>query len=87
MPADLSIVGFDGLPQGSLFYPALTTVRQPMREMGRVACRRLFERDTESGVVDRAEFPMELVVRESTGPVLGTSPRRDLRLVQAHENN
>ena len=43
MPQDLSIVGFDGLPEGALFYPALTTISQPMREMGRVACRRLFE--------------------------------------------
>ena len=86
MPDDLSIVGFDGLPQGSLFYPALTTVRQPMREMGRVACRRLFDRDSESAVVDRAEFPMELLVRESTGPVQAGTPRRDLRLVPASEN-
>jgi LacI family transcriptional regulator len=87
MPYDLSIVGFDGLPQGTLFYPALTTVRQPMREMGRVACRRLFERDAESGVVDRAEFPMELVVRESTGPVVPGQTRRDLRLVPGKEND
>jgi LacI family transcriptional regulator len=87
MPYDLSVVGFDGLPQGTLFYPALTTVRQPMREMGRLACRRLFERDTESGLVDRAEFPMELVVRESTGPVVPTVARRDLRLVPAKEQD
>jgi LacI family transcriptional regulator len=85
MPDDLSVVGFDGLPQGSLFYPALTTVRQPMREMGRIACRTLFERDNEGGVVERAEFPMELVVRESTGAVRPSPPRRDLRLVPAVE--
>ena len=35
MPRDLSVIGFDGLPHGALFYPALTTVTQPMREMGR----------------------------------------------------
>ena len=85
MPQDLSIVGFDGLPQGSLFYPSLTSVRQPMREMGRVACRRLFDRDSETAVVDRAEFPMELLVRESTGPVM-PAPRRDLHLVAAKQN-
>ena len=87
MPYDLSIVGFDGLPQGSLFYPSLTSVRQPMREMGRVACRRLFDRDSESAVVDRAEFPMELVVLDRTGPLACASTRRDLRLVPAKEND
>jgi hypothetical protein len=54
--------------------------------MGRVACRCLFERDADTGVVDRAEFPMELVVRESTGPVAAPS-RRDLRLVPAKQSD
>ncbi len=69
MPHDLSIIGFDGLPQGALFYPALTTISQPMREMGRVACRRLFEAIEDPGRIEKIEFQMELVVRESTGPV------------------
>jgi DNA-binding LacI/PurR family transcriptional regulator len=81
MPGDLSIVGFDGLPQGELFYPALTTMKQPMREMGRVACRRLFEPETESGAVDRSEFRMELLVRESTGPAPPKPAKRELRLL------
>ena len=68
MPQDFSVVGFDGLPQGAVFYPALTTVAQPMREMGRVACRRLFETIGDPGRRERIEFPMELIVRESTGP-------------------
>jgi LacI family transcriptional regulator len=83
MPDDLSIVGFDGLPQGELLYPALTTVKQPMREMGRVACRRLFEAESDAGLVERSEFPMELVIRESTGPARPVPPRRDLRLIDA----
>jgi LacI family transcriptional regulator len=68
MPDDLSVVGFDGLPQGGLQWPALTTVAQPMREMGRVACRCLFEVIEDPGRQEKIEFPMELVVRESTGP-------------------
>jgi LacI family transcriptional regulator len=68
MPADLSLVGFDGLPQGELFHPALTTMAQPIREMGRAACRTLFGSIDAPGAVARAEFPMHLLVRESTGP-------------------
>jgi LacI family transcriptional regulator len=68
LPEDLSIVGFDGVPEGALLYPALTTVAQPMREMGRVACRRLFETIQDPGRIEKVEFAMELIVRESTGP-------------------
>ena len=66
MPADLSIVGFDGLPQGELFLPALTTMAQPIREMGRAACRTLFASIESSDQVGRTVFPMHLLVREST---------------------
>jgi len=68
MPQDLSVVGFDGLPLGALLCPALTTVSQPMREMGRIACRRLFEALEGPGRSDTVEFPMTLIERESTGP-------------------
>jgi DNA-binding LacI/PurR family transcriptional regulator len=75
MPSDLSIVGFDGLPQGALFYPALTTVAQPMQAMGREACRKLFDAIEAPRSMERTEFPMALVVRESTGPVRGGKGR------------
>jgi LacI family transcriptional regulator len=81
MPEDLSIVGFDGLPQGALFYPALTTVAQPMREMGRAACRKLFDAIEAPRLLERTEFPMELVVRESTAPVRGAKEKAPLHLV------
>jgi LacI family transcriptional regulator len=68
MPDDLSVAGFDGLPQGALLCPSLTTVVQPMRDMGRIACRRLFEALDEPGRIETTEFPMALVARESTGP-------------------
>lgn len=77
----LSIVGFDGLPQGELFYPALTTVAQPMREMGRVACRRLFEAMERPGRVEKTEFTMELISRESTGRAPAVRGRADLHLL------
>ena len=66
IPADLSIVGFDGLPEGERLWPALTSVAQPMRAMGAAACRRLFEVIETPGQVQTIEFPMRLIVREST---------------------
>lgn len=67
VPENLSVVGFDNVPEGEFVWPGLTTVAQPMREMGRTACRLLFESITASGDVRADEFPMHLVVRESTG--------------------
>lgn len=78
MPADLSIVGFDGLPHGELFFPSLTTVSQPMHEMGRVACNRLFDAIGNPGRIEMTEFPMALVERESTGPAPDVRPTLQL---------
>ncbi len=43
LPEDLSIVGFDDIPQAGHVHPLLTTVRQPLEEMGRVSCLIAFE--------------------------------------------
>jgi DNA-binding LacI/PurR family transcriptional regulator len=72
MPDELSVVGFDGLPHGAWSFPALTTASQPMSEMGRVACRRVFEALESPGRIETTEFPMTLVERESTGAAPGT---------------
>jgi LacI family transcriptional regulator len=69
VPEDLSIVGFDGVERGELLVPQLTTVRQPLAEMGRTAvtllCRLLERRSIEAL---RIELATRLVERESTGP-------------------
>ena len=67
MPRDLSIVGFDNIAAGALAWPGLTTVAQPMREMGRDAVRYLFESSSHRKPPS-IDYPMELVMRESTGP-------------------
>jgi LacI family transcriptional regulator len=87
MPADLSLAGFDGLPQGALFYPALTTVAQPVREMGRIACRKLFDAIADPGASENIEFPMRLIVRESTGAARPLTARPDLQIVRAVETS
>jgi LacI family transcriptional regulator len=83
MPQDLSIVGFDGLPQGALFFPGLTTIVQPMREMGRAACQRLFDAIDDPGRRGTIEFPMTVLVRESTGPAPAAPRPGSLRLVES----
>ncbi len=67
VPQDLSVVGFDDLPVARWVSPPLTTVRQPLAEMGRVAAHMLA--DLIEGVPlrsGRVELSTELTVREST---------------------
>jgi LacI family transcriptional regulator len=69
VPADVSVVGFDDLPEASWSSPSLTTVRQPLSDMGRLAVRtvhRLVQRETIES--PRVELATELVVRDSTAP-------------------
>lgn len=68
VPGDLAVVGFDDVPGAAQIHPALTTVRQPLRDMGRRAVEMLLlqirqGRPVESKVV----VPTELIVRESCG--------------------
>jgi DNA-binding LacI/PurR family transcriptional regulator len=69
VPEDLSIVGVDNVSIGSFVTPRLTTVAQPMADLGRVAAQLLLERiqGLSGGSVQRL-LPPELIVRESTGP-------------------
>jgi len=76
IPADLSLVGFDNIPECALLWPGLTTMAQPMREMGKVACQNLFEAIASPGFVKTVIYPMQLVVRESSGPVAIKESRR-----------
>ena len=68
IPEDISVVGFDDLYLSQYLNPALTTVRQPMRQMGRLAMETLLRifAGTESGHAIRV--PGELIVRGSTAP-------------------
>jgi len=70
IPEDVSVVGFDGAPEGALYWPGLTTSAQPARKMGRAACKELFIRIEGQDPAEGAslEMAMELTVRESTGP-------------------
>jgi LacI family transcriptional regulator len=67
IPDDVSIVGFDDIPQAAQVNPPLTTVRQPLEQMGRQAARMLLEimKDPERPA-GRLDLATELVVRGST---------------------
>jgi LacI family transcriptional regulator len=64
IPEDISIVGFDDVPQATQVHPPLTTVRQPLEAMGRAAARLLLEiiEDPEA-LSQRIELPTELAIR------------------------
>lgn len=67
---DLSIIGFDDVYMASQVYPPLTTIRQPMFEMGEAAFEMLVALlEGRTMLTVRRELPTELIIRESTGRV------------------
>ncbi|MGI9665854.1 MAG: LacI family DNA-binding transcriptional regulator [Acidimicrobiia bacterium] len=67
IPNDLSVVGFDDIPEASNVTPRLTTVRQPMRAMGMLAAEMLMSAVEEGQPrTSTVELPTELIIREST---------------------
>jgi LacI family transcriptional regulator len=67
IPEDVSIVGFDNIPQAEHVRPQLSTIEQPLADMGREATRRLLELiDNPDLPLTRIELPTKLVVRAST---------------------
>ena len=66
IPADISIVGFDDIPQASHVHPHLTTIRQPLEQMGRLAARMLLQLIANPNMgASRVELTTELIVRHS----------------------
>jgi LacI family transcriptional regulator len=67
IPEDVAVVGFDDIPQASFSIPSLTTVHQPLYEIGKRSCESLVE--LIHGKVERVQevIPIHLVVRESCG--------------------
>jgi DNA-binding LacI/PurR family transcriptional regulator len=76
VPADISVVGFDDVPEAAFFLPPLTTVRQDFGELGRRAVHLLLERIS-GAVPTQPVLPItpDLVVRASTAPRSATATR------------
>jgi LacI family transcriptional regulator len=67
IPEDVSILGFDDIPQAAVVRPALTTVRQPLEHMGRLATQMLIDKlKNPEKEIGRVELPAQLIVRDST---------------------
>lgn len=69
VPSQFSVVGFDDLPQAAQSFPGLTTVRQPLHDMGQIAARALLSLvDGQPLLMDHMQLPTTLMVRGSTAP-------------------
>ncbi|TBN55461.1 LacI family DNA-binding transcriptional regulator [Glaciihabitans arcticus] len=69
IPGDVSVIGFDDIPEAEHFSPPLTTIRQDFSELGRTVMSTLLELILD-GTLEEAPHPApQLVARESTGPL------------------
>jgi LacI family transcriptional regulator len=67
VPEDISVVGFDDIQAAAYMTPRLTTVRQPLRQMGELAAQQLLQHiSTGEPLPEEIRVEAELVVREST---------------------
>ena len=69
VPQDFSLVGFDDMPFAELVNPPLTTIRQPVPEMGRQAFQLLLALLNDQPATPLTRLPVELVVRKSVAPI------------------
>lgn len=68
VPQDISVVGFDDIPTAAFHSPSLTTVRQPLPEMGETAAKTLLKRiqNGEESYPEAIALEPEFIVRESS---------------------
>ncbi|MEJ0097166.1 MAG: LacI family DNA-binding transcriptional regulator [Bauldia sp.] len=87
VPGDVSVAGFDDIEYANLLAPALTTMRQPRAEIGRLAGENLVARMTGATAPHHTRLPCTLVIRDSvralrpatrerTQPAAGATPVR-----------
>jgi LacI family transcriptional regulator len=69
VPHDLSVCGFDDTPLARQLWPALTTVQQPSREMGKIAAQQLLNLLRGRGPGQLVQVPFSLQIRDSTARV------------------
>lgn len=76
VPDDFALVGFDDQPLAALSSPALTTVRQPIRQLGITGAELLINRlEGAAEPAQHVSLPVDLIVRESCG----AGPRNELK--------
>jgi DNA-binding LacI/PurR family transcriptional regulator len=70
VPQDVSVVGFDDIKEAAFQTPSLTTIRQPLHQMGALAVRSLLQQlnSSNGNSLPQIAVEPELIIRESTGP-------------------
>ncbi|MGB7200243.1 MAG: LacI family DNA-binding transcriptional regulator [Acidobacteriaceae bacterium] len=88
VPSDVSVIGFDDIRAAALITPSLTTVRQPLREMGRTAAEYLLGRlqGTEK-FREQIVISPDLTLRDSTAPAAIADDPSDARRKPSREAN
>lgn len=85
VPHEVSVIGVDNIPQSAAFYPALTTIAQPVEALARESLRLLVERIGGSRAAPtRIVLDTQLIERESCAPMGSTSVWTSLRKDQNH---
>ena len=69
IPEDVSVAGYDGIDVGKYYNPAITTIKQPVKEMANTTIKLLFDIIAGRKSYEHIIFPAKLILRESTGPV------------------
>jgi LacI family transcriptional regulator len=81
VPSDISVIGFDDLPQAADSFPPLTTVRQPLHDMGQLAVRYLLDQiEGRPPVRGLLTMSTTLVVRDTVMALTSSSPEAAMQV-------
>lgn len=70
VPHDVKVIGFDGVQLGEMLTPSLTTIEQPIDEMGTIATTLLINQMERNEITqEHVELPTKLLIRETTKPL------------------
>lgn len=86
IPRDFAVTGFDDYPQAYISVPSLTTVHQPISELGYQAVKILSDRLNGQEVPQETVLPCHLIIRESCGCFLNRSKRAKAVVVKQDEH-
>ena len=89
VPDTIAVVGFDGLDEAAHFTPTLTTVVQPLRELGELAVREILSIANEAhgrGTVRSLSLATQLVARESA-PAITRAAATSTAGTKAHSSS
>jgi LacI family transcriptional regulator len=79
IPTDLTVIGFDDSPLTQRLWPPLSSVRLPLRDMGRMAAERLLNPEAQESEDDSDPLTVlhpTLIHRESSAPPVGVTPKK-----------